>query len=119
MAFVTSTLPRKSGVITDTAGKLLTPSIICTAAGSSSGLAHDDFIAARIYSLWLELMTVGNRPNYTSPGTINPAWAAGFGRSNLLNLGIPAPTKDDINAMIKGFAPQASLWAWVDPGSWH
>ena len=119
MAFVTSTLPRQSDVQAGTAGKLLIPSVICTAAGSSSGLAHDDFLPARVYSLWLELMMVGNRPNYTSPGATNPAWAAGFGRSNLQNLGIPAPTKHEIDTIVKGFAPQMSLWAWVDPGSWR
>ena len=42
-------------------GKLLIPSVICTTEGSSSGLAYDEFVTARVYSLWLYLITVGNR----------------------------------------------------------
>jgi len=90
LAFVTTTPdPRVAP-----AGKLLIPSVLCSTGGSSSGLAHDDFYAARACSRWLQLMQSGNNPNYTSTGAVNPAWAIGFGRSNLQNLQIPAPKKD-------------------------
>ena len=115
LAFVTTALdPRVAP-----AGKLLIPSVLCSTGGSSSGLAHDDFYTARAYSLWLQLMQSGNNPNYTSTGAVNPAWAIGFGRSNLQNLQIPAPKKDKIDEMVNSFAPEMSLWAWVDPGSWR
>ena len=119
MAFVTSTLDRQIEFVSGNAGKLLIPSVICTAAGGPSGLAHDDFVSARVHSLWPRLAMVGNFSNFTTAGATGPAWAVGFGQSDLQNLWIPAPTKVEIDAMIKGFAPHASLWAWADPGSWR
>lgn len=86
MAFVTSTLDRQIEFVSGNAGKLLIPSVICTAAGGPSGLAHDDFVSARVHSLWPRLAMVGNFSNFTTAGATGPAWAVGFGQSDLQNL---------------------------------
>jgi hypothetical protein len=121
MAFVTSNLPQRQG----SAGKLLIPSILCTTDEVGEASVSDLWMASRVYSLFLSIVgSTTDHANGTAFSRVGASkttaeFAAGFGKSNLVTLGVPAALREEIKLMENSFPSTLAPLAGISAGSWQ